>query len=195
MDKQLTRDALLKRLEALEQENRELRKKAGEYQAKHERVLESIDEGYYELDLKGNIVSFNQVAASLLGYEPHELRSMSYRNYTSPDTGRLLYEIFHRIYETGSPERLVNYDVICKDGSVRTHEMSAGLRRDAMGKPVGFHVLVHDVTERKQAEEEALQREERFSGILDSMEEAYYEVDLKGNLTFYNSRVMDRLEH
>ena len=35
--------------------------------------------------------------------------------------------------------------------------------------------------------------EERYRNILDNMEEAYYEVDLKGNLTFFNATAVTNL--
>ncbi|HQI80766.1 MAG TPA: PAS domain S-box protein, partial [Deltaproteobacteria bacterium] len=135
---------------------------------RHRKLLEDIEEGYYELDLRGNITYFNDVAGHMLGYEPHELVGMSYRSYTSADTAQRMFRVFHRIYETGEPERLVDYEVICRDGSVRTHEMSAGLMRDASGRPSGFHVLVHDITSRKQAQEELKKREEHYRTIFEN---------------------------
>lgn len=193
MSRNPTKEDLTRRIRELEQENLDLRNALEEREAKHRRILDIIDEGYYELDLKGNITSFNQSACSLLGYEPHEMPGMNYRDYTSPDTARHMYEVFHRIYETGNAERLVDYEILHRDGSVRNHEMSAGLRRDKSGRPIGFHVLVHDVTSRKQAEALMKKSEERYRSILESMEEAYYEVDLEGNFTFFNSRAVNRL--
>ena len=43
-----------------------------------------------------------------------------------------------------------------------------------------------DITERKQMDEALRVSEERYRTILDEMEDAYYELDLAGNLTFFN---------
>jgi PAS domain S-box-containing protein len=55
-------------------------------------------------------------------------------------------------------------------------------------------ILVQAMIEKRKKVEEALrQSEERYRNILDKMEEAYYEADLKGNLTFFNSTAVNRL--
>ncbi len=155
---------------------------------KQRKILESIEEAYYDSISRGNLTYCNSVAYTMLGYEPQEMTGVNFRKFTTPQTTALMLEIFRRIYETGNPERLVDYEVICKDGSLRNHELSAGLTRDEAGRPCGFHVLVHDITPRKQAEERLKESEEHYRSILESMEEAYYEVDLGGNLTFFNPR-------
>ena len=135
---------------------------------KHRSVLETIEEGYYEMDLTGRVTFFNAVAGGMLGYEPEELASMNYKDYTSKETAGKLHEVFHRIYETGIPERLLDYEVICKDGNTRVHELSAGLMRDPQGRPSGFNVLVHDITSRKQAEDRLKKSEEHYRTIFEN---------------------------
>lgn len=50
-----------------------------------------------------------------------------------------------------------------------------------------------DITDRKKAEESLRQSEERYRDILDNMQEAYYEVDLSGKFTFFNTSAVRRL--
>jgi len=153
---------------------------------KYRRILASIEDGYYELDLRGNFTFFNDAGYRILGYEPDELRGMNYRAYTSPQTAQRLYEAFHRIYETGGAETMLDYEVIRKDGTTRYHEMSAGLLRSASGEPVGFHLLARDISKRKEAEEALRRSEEKYRTILETMEEGYFEVGLGGTITFTN---------
>jgi PAS domain S-box-containing protein len=156
-------------------------------------ILDNMEEGYFEEDLKGNFTFFNESARRMMGYDRDDMLGLNYRRFTSPETARRMFEVYHRVYETGSPERMVDYEVIRKDGSVRMHESSVVLLRDSSGQPVGFSELARDVTERKREEDILKKREERYRNILDSMEEAYFEVDLKGNLTFFNTTAVKRL--
>ena len=162
---------------------------------KYRNILESIHEAYIELDLAGNLVFFNDPCCRMLGYDRHELMGMSYRVFISPEAHQRMYEAFRNIYETGAPAFLMDYDVLRKDGSKRTHEMSASLIRDASGKPVGFRAVGRDITDRKRAEENLRQSEERFREMARLMPDTIYETDEKGVLTFVNEAAFDKFRY
>lgn len=117
-------------------------------------ILETMDEAYAEYDLKGAITFFNHAVIKLLGYERDELMGMDYRKYHTNETAKYMKEVFSRIYRTGEPAFLVDYDIIRKDGTSRTCQMNAALMNNYAGKPIGFRTLVRDITERRKAEEE-----------------------------------------
>jgi two-component system, cell cycle sensor histidine kinase and response regulator CckA len=135
-----------------------LRKSEKKYRA----ILETMEEGLYEIDLKGNYTFVNDAACTQMGYESDELIGLNYRKITSAESARSLYEVFHRIFETGKPEFLFNYEVIRKDGSVRTHQSNASLVPDSSGKAAGFRNLTRDVTEYRRVEEEKARLEQQL---------------------------------
>lgn len=119
---------------------------------KYRIILESIEEAYFELDLRGSYTFFNKAASTLLGYTPDELMGMNYHEYASPETTNRLFKIFNKIYRTGKPAEIFDYQIIRKDGSRVFCEMSASLMQDLSDRPIGFRCVVRDVTKRKLTE-------------------------------------------
>jgi PAS domain S-box-containing protein len=174
-------------------ERRKAREALVRSEEKYRTILESIQEGYLELDLAGNVVFFNDSCCRMLGYARQEMQGMNYRVFASPDTARRMYEVFRNVYATGSPAFLMDYEVIRKDGSKRTHEMSASLMRDASGKPVGFRGVGRDITERRCAEEALRQSEERWQFALEGAGDGVWDLNLKTGEVYRSRRWKEML--
>ncbi|MGD0948022.1 MAG: PAS domain S-box protein [Candidatus Binatia bacterium] len=144
-----------------------------ESEEKYRTILTSIEDGYYEVDLAGNLTFFNDSLCRAMQYSRGELLGMNYRQYTEPERVGTLYEVFNRVYRSGEPQRLFDWGITWKDGTKRLVEASVTLIRDDAGQARGFRGVVRDVTERKQAEEKTealLQIAKDISGTL-SLEE------------------------
>jgi len=146
-----------KRTAALRQELSD-RKKADsalkESEEKYRSVLESMEEGYYEVDLAGNFTFFNEAMCKIRGQSRDELMEVNNRAYMSEATAKKAYKAYTEIYTTGIPAKNLEWETIRPDG-LKTHlEVSASLMRDSKGQPIGFRGVVRDVTEKKRFEEE-----------------------------------------
>ena len=120
---------------------------------KYRIILQSIEDGYYEVDLAGNMTFFNDAMCRILGYPRDELMGLNNRTFMSEETAKRVYETFNRVYRTGQPAKEFGWEMIRKDGKRKYLEISVSLMRDAKGNPVGFRGLARDVTDRKEAEE------------------------------------------
>ena len=156
-------------------------------------ILHGIEEGYYEVDLTGNMTFFNDSMCRIVGYQRDELMGMNNRRYMSQDTAKKVYQTFNEVYRTGKPKKAFEWELIRKDGTKRFVEVSVSLRVDAKGIPNGFYGIARDISERKQAEQALQASEEKYRSILQSIEEGYYEVDLTGNFTFFNNFLVKSL--
>ena len=156
---------------------------------KHETIIDKIQDGYFEVDLAGNFTFFNKSICEMHGYPKEELMGMNDRQYTDKENAKKSFEAFNKIYKTGIIGSIFDYEIIRKDGTKRQVEVSASLKKDASGNPIGFYGTARDITERKKVEETIRQSEERYRTILDEMEDVYFEVDLAGNFTFLNDAV------
>jgi len=121
---------------------------------KYRAILETIEEGYFEVDLAGNLTFLNDSLCKILGYPRHKLLGINNRDYTTPETAKKMYHDFNQIYRTGKSTRVKNYEIIRKDGIKRVIELSSSLIRNDQNQPIGFHGIFRDISERLQAEEE-----------------------------------------
>ena len=148
-------------------------------------LMENIEEGYFELDLQGNITFVNDAHSIKLGYTREEIIGMSFQRYMTESMAKMARKIYVKIYKTGQPARYeIEYNK--KNGDKHYCEVSASVINDARGNPIGFRGISLDISGRKQMEEDLREREEKYKTILDNIEDGYYEIDLAGNFTFFN---------
>ncbi|MBN1665371.1 MAG: PAS domain S-box protein [Deltaproteobacteria bacterium] len=154
---------------------------------KYRNILESMSEGYYEVNLAGNFTFVNDALAKMHGRSHEEMMGLNNRAYNSPETSKRIYKIFNEMYrDQGPPTRIIDYEIIRKDGAIILAEFSASLLKDESGKTIGFRGVVRDRTDQTKAEKALEESEKKYRTILETMEEGYYEVDLAGNRTFFN---------
>ena len=135
-------------------ERRQAEKALQESEERYRNILESMIDGYYEVDLAGNFTFFNDSVCELLGYSRVELLGMNSRQYTDERNAAALFQAFNEVYRTGISTRGFDWEVIRKDGTRRFVEASVSLMKASDGTPLGFRGIVRDVTNRKHIEEE-----------------------------------------
>jgi len=149
-------------------------------------IIESIEDGYYEVDIAGNFTFFNDSLCEIMGYTRDELMGMNNRHYMDGETAKKVYQSFNKVYTTGKPDKGFEYETIRKDGTSRIVEVSISLTKDSEGQGIGFCGIVRDVTKRKQVEEALKESEERYRGLFEHSTDFVYTLDLEGNLTEVN---------
>jgi len=148
-----------------------------ESEEKYRAILEHIEEGYYEVDLRGNITFCNDHLCKILGYPRNELLGSSNRRYMDTVSAKQVFETFNHVFLSGEPSKSLNWELIRKDGSTRTVEISVSLVRNTKGEPAGFRGILRDVTEKKLADEALRESEEKYRELVDNAPAGIYEVD------------------
>jgi len=131
---------------------------------KYRNILESMKEGYYEVDIAGNLTFFNESLCEILGYREDELTGLNYRAYTTEENSRRVYDTFNRVYVTGVPAKEFDWEIVRKDSTKRFIEVSVSPRKDAEGAVIGFSGIVRDVTEKRMLESQ-LQRAQKMEAL------------------------------
>lgn len=147
------------------------RKALEKSEKKYRNILETIEDGYYEVDLGGHYRFLNRAALKMLGYSWQELSGKSYRKIIAEQDIKHVFETFNYVYRTKTPVKAFHWRIIRKDGSIGHQETSVSLILDDKGDPEGFQGIVRDITERintqrKQKElEEQLRQSQKMESI------------------------------
>lgn len=128
--------------------------KLQESEEKYRTVLENIEEGYFEVDLAGNFTFVNEATCKILGYKKNELVGINNRKYMDEKNAKKIYHTFNKVYRNGEPAKVVDWELIRKDGSVCIVEISVSLIKDEKEEPTGFRGVAREVTDRKRVERE-----------------------------------------
>jgi PAS domain S-box-containing protein len=138
---------------------------------KYRTILQSIEEGYYEVDLSGGITFINDAACRMVGYSRDELLGIKGQDFISRETAYKAVRVFNTVLQTGLSDAIPEFHFIHSDGRSRILELSISLRKNRQNRPVGFRGVARDVTDRLKAEKEkkrlaALMHEARAATIL-----------------------------
>ena len=139
--------------------------KLQESESKFRQILETIEEGYFEVDMKGRLTYVNPALCRITGYSKRQLYAMDMSGYAQNATRNKLNYLFGKVSETGLPVRLARLDFVGNENRHLTVELSATLIKDKKGRTTGFRGILRDVGERIQAEKEREQLEQHLQQI------------------------------
>lgn len=147
-----------------------------ESEKKYREILSSIEEGYYECDLEGNMTFFSDAACRVYGYSLEEFTGISYKKlYKEPEA---VFKKFNQVYETGLPVTGFTLEMLCRDGSIAYLEISISPMRAMDGSVCGFRGVARDITERMifQQQLEYYSMHDQLTGLYNR---TYFEEELR----------------
>ncbi len=144
---------------------------------------------YFETDLEGRLTFINKRVEEITGHAPEEILGTNVFDLViEEDLERARENLAKVLTEPNDGPR--DYGIKAKEGSVRELEINTlPLKTD--GRIAGFMSTAHDVTERRRAEEALRETEEKFQSFINESAYAYFETDLKGNITFTTRHLED----
>jgi two-component system, sensor histidine kinase and response regulator len=150
-------------------------------------ILESCGEAVVETDADGLIVGWNSQAERIFGWSHSEIAQQP-GLLLVPERLRPEYKQVQRQFLATGESPVLNQRIESRALHRDGHEFPVELIATPIpsGDSFGFISLFRDLTERKLALEQVRESDERSRAILDYLEDAYSEVDLKGNYVFVN---------
>jgi PAS domain S-box-containing protein len=136
------------------------RKKAEEAlkasEEKYRTILESIEEGYYEVDIEGYFVFGNDALTRILGVPKIDLRFMNFWDFMDEENAGRVYETFSECRRTGRPVKAFDCEFKIS-GAILYIEASVALLQDSIGRAIGYRGVLRDRTEKKKMEMDLLE--------------------------------------
>lgn len=131
-------------------------------------IMESLEDGYYELDHAGDLTVVNEALCRMFGYTRAQMLSDPVRHvieFMVVDQAQSLVETFRQVYRTGQPCQAFEASIRRRDGRTVMIEMSITLTYDSQGRRIGYRGIARDITARKRTEA-MLNRRMTLLGIL-----------------------------
>ena len=114
-------------------------------------IIESIDDGYYEVDLPGYFTFFNESTCKILDRPATDIEKINIRDALDEESAMRIFDTFNKVYVSGNANE-IECSFTLKDGLKRFVEASISLIKDRKGTPSGYRGILRDITRRKQAE-------------------------------------------
>ena len=162
-------------------------KKIKESEKRYRSILESITEGYYEVDLSGNFTFFNDSFCEITGYSREELLGKNYAEMTFEENKKRISESFRNIYRTEKGLQLLEFEFFNKERQTVYVEASVNLRYDSEGKIIGFFGVVKDITDKYLLQTKLVASEKKYRHLFNKSPYAIWLVDLNGKIKDVNS--------
>jgi len=155
---------------------------------KYRTILENIEDGYYEVDLAGNLTFFNRTLCRILGYSESELKGMNYRSFMDSENAGKTFQAFNQVFKIGTSLKQFDWKVIRGNGSERYLDTSVTPVKDANENITGFRGITRDVTDRKLMEKFLAESEERYRLIFNNAPVGIVHYDSNGIFTEPNKQ-------
>lgn len=129
-------------------------------------AFERADVGMAVLDLDGSLTAANQAFCRMLGYSCEQAVGRAILDLTHPDDAQATRDAARRLLAGDSEDEYLEKRYLREDGKVAWAEVGVFLVRDGDGRPQYFVTHQRDITARREAEREALQKSQVLDLIL-----------------------------
>ena len=148
-------------------------------------VVASSEDAIISKDLAGIIQTWNVGAEKVFGYSAEEAISKNISLLVPPGHTDEVPDVLRRMSQG---ERIENFETfrMRKDGTIIPVSLNFSAIKDKSGKMIGASNIVHDITDRKRAEDALKKSEHMLQAIIDAEPECVKLIDANANLIMVN---------
>jgi PAS domain S-box-containing protein len=121
-------------------------------EAKYRQTMESLREGFFEIDLHRKVLFANLAFSRLLGRSAEDIVHAHFDRFFTAEGQERLEALFANLQQSIEPVHFSPFEIIDRKGKSIPVDLSASVVIDDAGRPVGFRGILRDATERIQLE-------------------------------------------
>ncbi|MBP6672265.1 MAG: PAS domain S-box protein, partial [Bacteroidetes bacterium] len=160
-----------------------------ESEERHRGIIESSIDGFWTVDLNGMILQVNDSYCSMSGYSREELLSMSIADLEMNETIGDVRRHIHEMQIAGK----MKFESLHRTRSGRP--MNVEVSTVALPDQQVVVAFINDITERKRMDQELVESERRFRGILEDISLVSVILDSHGRITMANDYLLNLTQH
>ena len=150
-------------------------------------VIDHVVDGIITIDAQGTVTTFNPAAERIFGYAAAEIINQNIK--------MLMPEPYHSGHDgyianylrTGKAKIIgIGREVLGRRKDGATFPMELAISEFRLGEQRYFTGIVRDITQRKQAEAELRDAEERMRSVVDHVVDGIITIDERGNIESFN---------
>ncbi|MDB5305457.1 MAG: diguanylate cyclase with and sensor, partial [Phycisphaerales bacterium] len=136
-------------------------------------------------NLQGRFLKVNRAYTKITGYGEEDLRDLTFLAVTHPDDRDESRQMVRALIEGRIPNFVLEKRYLRPDGRPPVWaQVSVSVTRDGEGNPLDIIALVQDITQRRQAEADLRDSEERFRLVVQNSPDMIYYADTRHRVTW-----------
>lgn len=177
---------------------RYLRKKIIHEQRFSNSIISMANSVIILLDLKGNVIKFNEFAVKLTGFTKEEVLGKSWVDILISDEIRQEMRVMFQSLQKGKVLQSHENKILCKDGRMIDILWSNSIMYDMQGRPKYLLSIGSDISDRKESENRLKESYEELSAAHEELTATYKELSIMEEelkLQMVNLNEKDELIH
>ena len=173
-------------------ERKLMEKEMQESETKFRTIFEAFEDVYFETEMNGNITVISPSVYKVTGWKPEELIGHSaILFYPNPEDRSV---ILTAILNNGHVNDY-ELNLVMRDSSQVVASLSAHLAYDSSGTAIRMIGTLRDITERKRAENELHESENKYRQLIENSHDIIYTINLEGIFTFVSPSWTKNIGH
>ncbi|MDQ6693870.1 MAG: PAS domain S-box protein [Chloroflexota bacterium] len=175
-------------------ERKKTEERLSESEALYRNLVETSPDAISLCDLDCTLLLCNRQCAAMYGYDSSdEVLGQNVFDFIAQEDQAWVRQKMRRLLRTESYHGL-EYQMVRRDGTRFTVEMSVSLVKNSAGRPKGVLIVARDITERKCAEKAAASERYQLNLLLESLPDSIYVKDRESKFTRINRALANSLQ-